>query len=30
MILDYTPEDHEREGDDATATLFSAGVSWGF
>ncbi len=30
LFVDYQPEDHEREGDDATATLFSANLSWTF
>ena len=30
LFLDYQPEDHEREGDDATATLFSISVSYVF
>jgi hypothetical protein len=29
-LLDYQPEDHEREGDDATATLFSLSVDYIF
>jgi hypothetical protein len=29
-LLDYQPEDHERESDDATATLFSASLSYSF
>jgi len=29
-LLDYQPEDHEREGDDATATLFSLSVTYIF
>ena len=29
-LLDYQPEDHEREGDDATATLFSMSVTYIF
>jgi hypothetical protein len=29
-LLDYQPEDHEREGDDATATLFSMSVIYVF
>ncbi len=30
VFLDWQPEDHEREGDDATATLFASSLSWGF
>lgn len=30
LFLDYEPEDHKREADDATATLFSVEVSYGF
>lgn len=29
-LLDYQPEDHEREGDDATATLFSMSITYMF
>jgi hypothetical protein len=29
-LLDYQPEDHEREGDDATATLFSVSLTYAF
>lgn len=29
-LLDYQPEDHEREDDDATATLFSLSVAYTF
>jgi hypothetical protein len=29
-LLDYQPEDHERESDDATATLFSVSLSYSF
>lgn len=29
-LLDYQPEDHEREGDDASATLFSFSVTYIF
>lgn len=29
-FFDYQPEDHERKGDDATATLFSANLTWAF
>ena len=30
IFLDYQPEDHKREGDDATATLFSGSLSYRF
>jgi len=30
LFADYQPEDHEREGDDATATLFSVSLSYVF
>lgn len=30
LFVDYQPEDHEREGDDATSTLFSISVSYVF
>lgn len=29
-LLDYQPEDHEREGDDSTATLFSVSLTYAF
>ncbi|MDH3197236.1 MAG: hypothetical protein OEO21_03260 [Candidatus Krumholzibacteria bacterium] len=30
LFADYQPEDHEREGDDATATLLSVSLSYAF
>jgi hypothetical protein len=30
VFLDYQPEDHEREDDDATATIASLGLVWNF
>jgi hypothetical protein len=29
-LVDYQPEDHEREGDDATATLFSLSLTYAY
>lgn len=30
LLVDYQPEDHEREGDDSTVTLFSASITYSF
>jgi hypothetical protein len=30
LFVDYQPEDHDRDGDDATATVISASLSYGF